>query len=86
MFKADKSTTYTKTQIENKFTAIGDTVVAASSGTYTETEIDNALGAKANTADVAASLLEKQNKFDLTAPLMWNLNIEHETVDLMVDS
>ncbi len=60
--------------------------MAASSGTYTKTEIDGALGAKANTADVVASLLEKHNNFGLIAPLMWNLNIENGTVDLMVDS
>lgn len=45
--KADKSTTYTKTEVD---TALGGK--ADKSTTYTKTEVDTALGGKANTADV----------------------------------
>lgn len=45
--KADKSTTYTKTEVDS---ALGGK--ADKSTTYTKTEVDSALGGKANTADV----------------------------------
>lgn len=45
--KADKSTTYTKTEVD---TALGNK--ADKSTTYTKTETDNLLSAKANSADV----------------------------------
>lgn len=45
--KADKSTTYTKTEVD---TALGNK--ADKSTTYTKTEVDTALGKKANSADV----------------------------------
>lgn len=45
--KADKSTTYTKTEVD---TALGKKADQAT--TYTKTEVDTALGKKANSADV----------------------------------
>lgn len=45
--KADKSTTYTKTEVD---TALGKKADAAT--TYTKTEVDTELGKKANSADV----------------------------------
>lgn len=44
--KADKSTTYTKTEVDNKLTLKAD-----KSNTYTKTQVDNALLLKANSND-----------------------------------
>lgn len=44
--KADKSTTYTKTEVDNKLTLKAD-----KSDTYTKTQVDNALLLKANSSD-----------------------------------